>query len=543
MMKKQWKNKLAIGVLALSLIFPGIPVSAAQDAEESTSAPAETTEVCESSPEPYSEPPETSAEKTDPTDETSLEGATDPTGEAPETTVEPETSESSEETLPEQSSETETTPEEIPESSSESMTETVEAPEETASESPAEAETSITAQTEASGVSGEESSEAVQEPESTVVPEESAEASGEAEAAEESAAEPETEPTEEAAETCPAEEAAEATESAEAAPEESAEESLEEEESEPAEESEEESKEETEEETTEAPLPKHDLTPIWHEEWLGKGELYRLGVFGKADVVLYRARRTLNVHEGMDTASNIIGELEAGAVVRMLSSGNLKWYYVEAKDEEGEILRGYVGSMLLKKVVREPEDPALVHILSEENAAFGDVPLSTYEELIASEDEMLRRGELVNYALEFLGNPYVWGGESLTHGADCSGFVRGVYREFGISLPRCSYEQCYSGIRIPVDEAKPGDLLFYANGRGVYHVMICYSNDGEGHIEVVHARDEKRGIVVSGLNYAIACWATTYEYFYEKEETPKLLQQDLHGEMMMRLACKALRNA
>ena len=124
--------------------------------------------------------------------------------------------------------------------------------------------------------------------------------------------------------------------------------------------------------------------------------------------------------------------------------------------------------------------------------------------------------------------------ERLTHGADCSGFVRGVYREFGISLPRCSYEQCYSGIRIPVDEAKPGDLLFYANGRGVYHVMICYSNDGEGHIEVVHARDEKRGIVVSGLNYAIACWATTYEYFYEKEEPEIQIMVHPEGWMTMK---------
>jgi len=74
------------------------------------------------------------------------------------------------------------------------------------------------------------------------------------------------------------------------------------------------------------------------------------------------------------------------------------------------------------------------------------------------------RVELCEYARQFVGNPYVWGGTSLTKGADCSGFVLSVFAKYGISLPHSSRAQANSGTRIKMSEAKPGDLVFYAKG-------------------------------------------------------------------------------
>ena len=87
---------------------------------------------------------------------------------------------------------------------------------------------------------------------------------------------------------------------------------------------------------------------------------------------------------------------------------------------------------------------------------------------------------VVDYAYQFLGNPYVWGGTSLTNGADCSGFVQSVYAHFGISLPRTSYEQRTAGDEISYAEAQPGDLIFFTGtydaGVPVTHIGIYVGN-------------------------------------------------------------------
>ena len=94
---------------------------------------------------------------------------------------------------------------------------------------------------------------------------------------------------------------------------------------------------------------------------------------------------------------------------------------------------------------------------------------------------------VVNYATQFVGNPYVWGGTSLTDGADCSGFVQSVYKNFGVDLPRTSYEQQNAGTEVSYEDAQPGDLICYGG-----HVAI-YMGDGK----IVHASNAKDGIKVS----------------------------------------------
>lgn len=106
------------------------------------------------------------------------------------------------------------------------------------------------------------------------------------------------------------------------------------------------------------------------------------------------------------------------------------------------------------------------------------------------------RVSLVQYATQFVGNPYVWGGTSLTRGADCSGFVLSVYANFGVSLPHSSRSQASCGAKISASEAKPGDLFFYGNGNSINHVAIYIGNG-----QVVHASSPRTGIKISSAYY------------------------------------------
>ncbi len=94
---------------------------------------------------------------------------------------------------------------------------------------------------------------------------------------------------------------------------------------------------------------------------------------------------------------------------------------------------------------------------------------------------------IVDYATQFVGNPYVWGGTSLTGGADCSGFTQSVYANFGVSLPRTSYEQQNAGTEVSYADAQPGDLICYGG-----HVAIYMGNG-----RIVHASNSVDGIKIS----------------------------------------------
>ena len=120
----------------------------------------------------------------------------------------------------------------------------------------------------------------------------------------------------------------------------------------------------------------------------------------------------------------------------------------------------------------------------------------TMTELLYGQGVSDVRVDLCQYAKEFLGNPYVWGGTSLTNGTDCSGFVLSVYKKFGISLPHYSGSQANCGTTIKLSEAQPGDLIFYGKGSTINHVAI-YIGSGQ----VIHASNPKTGIRISNATY------------------------------------------
>ena len=124
-------------------------------------------------------------------------------------------------------------------------------------------------------------------------------------------------------------------------------------------------------------------------------------------------------------------------------------------------------------------------------AANGNYTTTNYTATIddASGSELGKK--VAKYACQYIGNPYVLGGTSLTNGADCSGFTYRVYKDFGYNLPRTSYEQRSAGTGVDYSEAQPGDLICYDGHVGLYI--------GGGLI--VHASSKKTGIKVSKATY------------------------------------------
>ncbi|MDF2944726.1 MAG: hypothetical protein K0S01_3584 [Herbinix sp.] len=108
------------------------------------------------------------------------------------------------------------------------------------------------------------------------------------------------------------------------------------------------------------------------------------------------------------------------------------------------------------------------------------------------------RNDIITYAQKFVGNSYVWGGESLTKGADCSGFVQAIYADFGYRIPRVSSDQAASaGKKVSLNELLPGDLLFYTNSGGSVNHVAMYIGNGM----IVHAANSRQGIIRSQYNY------------------------------------------
>ena len=180
---------------------------------------------------------------------------------------------------------------------------------------------------------------------------------------------------------------------------------------------------------------------------------------------------TLYVREAPSTESSVITMVpmeEELEVVEDLEG----WCKITIDDDEGYISKDYVN--LAKKLERAV----------------------TMKELKYGQGVSDVRVSMVNYAKQFLGNRYVWGGTSLTNGTDCSGFTMGIYRKFGISLPRVSRSQATVGTKIGVGDLKPGDLVFYGKGSYINHVAM-YIGGGQ----IIHASSPKTGIKISNVRY------------------------------------------
>ncbi|WP_158661516.1 C40 family peptidase [Blautia marasmi] len=238
------------------------------------------------------------------------------------------------------------------------------------------------------------------------------------------------------------------------------------------------------------------------------------------------------IHESQSDKSRVIGNLNLDNICFVLADKDKDWIYVESGDVRGFIKKS---SLYL-----DDEANKIIEERGEEN-------LETAAELIKPEDNSAcyytitsikggvpggaLRQSILEFASQFVGNPYVWGGTSLTDGADCSGFVQSIYAQYGYDLPRVAEDQAYYGTQIPVDEAQPGDLIFYSNGSEIYHVVM-YAGEGK----TVEAANSRAGIIVGNVNTANAVWATrvlddTYG-FYGSDIGEVNASQDQYGECL-----------
>lgn len=199
----------------------------------------------------------------------------------------------------------------------------------------------------------------------------------------------------------------------------------------------------------------------------------------------------INMRTAPDMNCEIHATLDEGNSVKVIEQLG-DWTKVGSEDNESYVLTESIEiseSLPVAKTVKEIE--------AEEEAKRKEK-----KEKQREEDRKLRRtisgtrNSLVNYALQFVGNPYVWGGTSLTNGVDCSGFTMKVYKKYGISLPHHAASQAGCGTSIRASQLRPGDLIFYSGGKGINHVAL-YIGGGR----VVHASNPRTGIKTSVYNY------------------------------------------
>lgn len=180
----------------------------------------------------------------------------------------------------------------------------------------------------------------------------------------------------------------------------------------------------------------------------------------------------LNVRDEANTESAVLTHVPKGEELEYVETLE-GWIKVSIDGEEAYVSEEYV-------TVEQRLDTAI-----------------TMTELLYGQGVSDIRVELVEYAKQFLGNPYVWGGTSLTKGADCSGFVLSVFKKFGVSLSHHSGSQAKEGVKISASDLKPGDLVFYANSSGTINHVAIYIGGGK----VIHASSPTTGIKISNYNY------------------------------------------
>lgn len=144
-----------------------------------------------------------------------------------------------------------------------------------------------------------------------------------------------------------------------------------------------------------------------------------------------------------------------------------------------------------KNIVEEEIEQANQELISLENKAYS-MSLAVVEESIPYNE--IISNQVVNYALQFVGYPYVYGGNSLTNGTDCSGFTKLIYASYGVYLPRSASEQAHSGVHVNLENIMPGDIVVSG-----YDGVVCHASIYIGDGKLVHALNSNVGIVVTSM--------------------------------------------
>ena len=202
--------------------------------------------------------------------------------------------------------------------------------------------------------------------------------------------------------------------------------------------------------------------------------------------------------------SEYVGKLYPGYAAKITGPVG-EWTAVESGDVTGYVKTEYIligaeaqtyAENLVTEAQQEGKEEVFTYAVSRESEE-AQMAQETQENVQQPETtevsaQTASSGQaIVDYACQFIGNPYVWGGTSLTDGADCSGFVQSVFAHFGISLPRTTYDQINAGVEVSYDQAMPGDLICYDGHIGIYI----------GNGQIVNAQNPEQGIGISPAAY------------------------------------------
>ena len=207
--------------------------------------------------------------------------------------------------------------------------------------------------------------------------------------------------------------------------------------------------------------------------------------------------RVLNVREGQGTDTSVLTQIELDEQYQVTGEPVDGWYPVKVGDIDGWVSGEYVTEETSYSYgeTKEEEEERIAEEKAEQERK--EQEAAEKEAAEASASSVSSTGvsgqAVIDYACQFVGNPYVWGGTSLTNGADCSGFVQSVYAHFGISLPRTTYDMVNSGYAVSYEEAQPGDLILYGD---CSHVGL-YMGDGN----IVNALNSDKGICICSATY------------------------------------------
>ncbi len=200
--------------------------------------------------------------------------------------------------------------------------------------------------------------------------------------------------------------------------------------------------------------------------------------------------QTLRVRAAAEATSDVITLIGEGETLEILEEEN-GWYKIRTEDGDGYISSDFadVEEIYPEAVSREQEEAARK---AEEEAEEAARKKESGKGTSAGSSSVSAGRAVADYALQFVGNPYVWGGSSLTNGTDCSGFTMAVYANFGISLPHYTGAQQSCGTAVAsLSEAQPGDLILYSG-----HVAIYLGGN-----RIVHASNPRSGITTGTATY------------------------------------------
>ncbi|MBU3839766.1 MAG: C40 family peptidase [Candidatus Ruminococcus intestinipullorum] len=196
----------------------------------------------------------------------------------------------------------------------------------------------------------------------------------------------------------------------------------------------------------------------------------------------------LNVRAGNGTDFQVLTQVLEQEKYPMISEPTAGWYPIQVDGLDGWVSGEYISveTVLSYAETKEEEEARLAMEAAQAEQAQA-------EQAQAAVSISGQNGQaVIDFAVQFIGNPYVWGGTSLTNGADCSGFVQSVYAHFGIQLPRTTWDMESVGIPVSYEEALPGDIVLYDGHVGLYM--------GDGNI--VNAMNEEQGIGICSATYA-----------------------------------------